>query len=71
MKLSTALARLGALWPRRSRRRGADPDPADMGTAFGLDSTITLIGPACRPEAPGRQAETVWEQRVARRARRG
>jgi hypothetical protein len=71
MKLSTAFARLGALWPRRNRRRRADPDPADMGTAFGLDSTITLIGPARRPEALGRHPEATWEQRIAKRTRRG
>ncbi len=70
MKLSTAWATLAALWPRRgSPRRRAEPDPADMGTAFGLDSTITLIGPACRPDSADPQP--TWEERIVRRTRRG
>jgi hypothetical protein len=57
------LAGLRSAW-RRARR---GPDPADMGTAFGLDS-ITVVefeasaAPPTTPPAP-------WERRLARRSR--
>jgi hypothetical protein len=56
------LAGLRAAW-RRARH---GPDPADMGTAFGLDS-ITVVefeagAPPATPPAP-------WERRLARRSR--
>jgi hypothetical protein len=53
---------------RRRRREGADP--ADMGTAWGLDS-ITIVdfdepaGPASVATAPPHD----WQRRLARRSR--
>ncbi|MEO8079506.1 MAG: hypothetical protein ABI641_03185 [Caldimonas sp.] len=61
---------LAALTSRQKRR--VDPDPADMGTAFGLDA-ITTLEPQASNEAgaleapPGRSR---FERRVHRRSRR-
>jgi hypothetical protein len=52
------------------RRRREDADPADMGTAWGLDS-ITVVdfddsaGPATAATLPPRD----WQRRLARRSR--
>ena len=54
---------------RRSARR-LDDDPADMGTAFGLDA-ITTIQPDSPAEIAARQAAPVsrMEHRLHRRSR--
>ncbi len=68
MKLISAVAWLAALASRRPPRR-AEPDPAEMGTAFGLDS-ITLVDPLAPSESSlGSETPGSWEQQAARRSR--
>ena len=66
MKLFSALAWLNALRSRRATRRD-DLDPAEMGTAFGLDS-ITLLDESPRSGWP-EETLAPWEQRLAGRSR--
>jgi hypothetical protein len=54
----------------RGRRPVDRNDPADMGTAFGLDS-ITVIdfdSTAAPPAAPDLRPDAAWQRRVARRS---
>lgn len=69
MKLFSALAWLNALRSRRKRRRG-EPDPAEMGTAFGLDSITRLDSSLLSQWPPAGAASSAWEQRLVRRSRR-
>lgn len=67
----SAFAWLANALSQRLAPRRRDPDPAEMGTAFGLDSTITLIGPASSSRWPSAsQAPDSWEPRPERRSRR-
>jgi len=68
MKLFPFAAWFSALTAtRRERRR--DADPADMGTAFGLDSiTIVDFEPSDAPPAPT-PSRPDWQRRLARRSR--
>lgn len=55
---------------RRASAADASPDPADMGTAFGLDASMaplsdTKAGPPDQPEP-----RAPWSQRVVRRPQR-
>ena len=62
------LAALRSVW-RRARER--DADPADMGTAFGLDSiTVVEFEPSAGPADSGAASLSPWQQhRLARRSR--
>ena len=54
---------------RASRRRGSDP--ADMGTAFGLDAITTILEPAALAESPLREdaaRPSPFELRLHRRS---
>lgn len=70
MKLFTDTAWFAALrsW-RGQRRRGQEP--ADMGTAFGLDSiTVVDFDSTQHPDAGGAAlAAAGWQRRVTRRSR--
>lgn len=53
--------------PRRERER---PDPADMGTAFGLEATFEPVTPETIDATPARApraAVPVWWRRFMRR----
>lgn len=61
------------VWTRSARHRDAqgDPDPGDMGTAFGLDASLApLAGEADVQPAPRRDTPVPWHQRLDRRPRR-
>jgi hypothetical protein len=60
------------MWTRTAAlRRGAaapEPDPGDMGTAFGLDASL---GPPDEPvPEPGPRKASFWQQRLNRRPQR-
>ena len=69
MKLFPATAWFAALRNWRGQR-GAGQDPAEMGTAFGLDSiTIVDFGPTSIPDESDRSAAALdWPRRLARRS---
>lgn len=70
MNGSTGLSWLAALKARRARRRCAEPDRADMGTAFGLDASFDPgegDAPASRTAMPATPAPP-WEYRLTRRS---
>jgi hypothetical protein len=72
MKVFRPMTFLAALLPRRGTRR-IPGDPADMGTAFGLES-VTVVRPESAGKGPG-GAETAapenhWERRANGRSRR-
>jgi len=52
-----------------TRRIAADPnpDPGDMGTAFGLDACIESMAELRPASAPVREARAPWSQRLVRR----
>lgn len=50
-------------WSGRARKRALAPDPADMGTCFGLE--MTLDG-SDTPAAPEKPLPRPWWQRLAR-----
>jgi hypothetical protein len=67
MSWSTGLSWLAALRPpAHSATDGADP--ADMGTAFGLDASFDAVGRG-EPSPPPATAESPvpWEHRLTRR----
>ena len=69
MNLIAGARWLFALTARRPARRGSDP--ADMGTAFGLDAITTLLEPEALGEsAPGDDAShpSRFELRLHRRS---
>ena len=69
MKLITDTAWFSALKDWRGRRR-AGQEPADMGTAFGLDSiTVVDFESTADPHTQGGAASVGWERRVTRRSR--
>lgn len=51
-------------------RRRAGKEPADMGTAFGLDSiTVVDFEPTAAPSEAGTAPVSDWHRRLARRSR--
>ena len=69
MKVMAGARSLLALTSRRATRRHGS-DPADMGTAFGLDA-ITILEPQSLDDAPERDAATTptrLELRLHRRS---
>ena len=69
MKLITDTAWFSALKDWRGKRRSGQ-DPADMGTAFGLDSiTVVDFESTVDPREPGGPAWGAWERRLTRRSR--
>ena len=70
MNLASTMAWLGS-FGRRRRGRGAATDPANMGTAFGLDAItpqrVDLVAPGS--QRTGAAACPAWDRRVVRRSR--
>ena len=70
MNWHTGLSWLSALKAGRAERHPAEPDPADMGTAFGLDASFGPVDAEaplpCSPVAA--QASPPWEHRLTRRS---
>jgi len=59
-----------SLFRRAARRERGRPDPADMGTAFGLEATFDPVAPDSHDAAPVRAPTTavpVWWRRFMRR----
>jgi len=66
MNWSTRLSWLAALKPPQAHAPG-DADPADMGTAFGLDASFeAVVGFEPQP-ALAAAAPLPWEHRLTRR----
>jgi hypothetical protein len=58
---------------RRSEPGASEPDPGDMGTAFGLDASIEAMSQPPMPTpapAPAHEARSTWRQRLVRRPQR-
>jgi len=64
MSESSIPLRLLALWRRRGRTSAPEYEPADLGTAFGLDLSM-LPEDAPEPAQPT-QAATWWQRRSQR-----
>ena len=63
MSWSTGLSWLAALKSPLAPQEAAEPEPADMGTAFGLDASF---GPVeYEPQSPS--LPPCWEDRLTRR----
>jgi hypothetical protein len=57
-----------APWRAAAAEKGLSVDPADVGTAFGLDMSVDTLLPDDAPPAPRPHAERPgWVQRLARR----
>ncbi len=70
MNWSTGLSWLAGLKAAPAEQRSDEPDPADMGTAFGLDASFGPVGDAPLPGF-GRgasEAPPPWEHRLTRRS---
>ena len=63
MSWSTGRSWLAALKSPLASQESAEPEPADMGTAFGLDASFGAVEyePPSQPQSPS------WEQRLNRR----
>lgn len=68
MKLLSTAAWFAALKAWRAPRR-AGPDPADMGTAFGLDSITIIDFDPSDLQSETAAAAPRWQRRLARRSR--
>lgn len=70
MNLASTLGWLRSFGRRRGRR-GAAIDPADMGTAFGLDAITPQRADVVSPRAQRTDpvACPAWDRRVVRRSR--
>ena len=66
MNWTAGLAWLSTLNPDQEALDVDEPDRADMGTAFGLDASMSTEYAAALPGAP---EPTVWERRLAGRSR--
>ena len=64
MDKSDAPRRWFGLW--RTAERATGDDPADLGTAFGLDLSLSELGDEGPPPPPSVQGKTGWMQRAAR-----
>jgi len=70
MKVLSTFGWLAALRSAWSRARRRDADPAEMGTAFGLDSiTVVEFGPGLAPGDPGVARPSPLQRRLDRRSR--
>jgi len=70
MKLASAFRWLPALRSVWRRARRDDADPANMGTALGLDSiTVIEFEPTRAPKSPPTAPLPPWQRRLARRSR--
>ena len=67
MDKSDAPRRWFGLW--RTAERATGDDPADLGTAFGLDLSLSELGDEGPPPPPSVQGKTGWMQRMALRRR--
>lgn len=63
--MSTATTPLRSLLTGRSRRVPAAVDPADMGTCFGLEMTLTV--PVADVPAPAPPARSWWQRLSSRK----
>lgn len=48
----------------------AEPDPGDMGTAFGLDASLGPLEDEPAAQAPAPADDAFWQQRLDRRPQR-
>jgi hypothetical protein len=64
--MSTATTPLRSLFTARTRRAPVAVDPADMGTCFGLEMTLTV--PVAEAPAPAPQARSWWQRLSSRKA---
>jgi len=69
MKRPSPFAWFAALRSAWGRTRHDRTDPADMGTALGLDSITVIEFEASRAPASVRPALPPWQRRLARRSR--
>jgi hypothetical protein len=67
MDKSAAPRRWFGLW--RAAERTPEDDPADLGTAFGLDLSLSELGDEGPPPPPSLQGKTGWMQRMTPRRR--
>ena len=51
-------------------QRIAEPDPGDMGTAFGLDASLGPLEDEPVAQAPAQPDDSFWQQRLDRRPQR-
>lgn len=52
------------------QQRTAEPDPGDMGTAFGLDASLGPLESEPLAAAPAQPDDSFWQQRLDRRPQR-
>ncbi|MBX3626687.1 MAG: hypothetical protein KF892_16835 [Rhizobacter sp.] len=50
--------------------RSAEPDPGDMGTAFGLDASLGPLEGEPVAQSPAQPDDRFWQQRLDRRPQR-
>jgi hypothetical protein len=67
MDRSDAPRRWFGLW--RAAERAPEDDPADLGTAFGLDLSLSELGDELSPPPPSMQVKAGWMQRLTLRRR--
>jgi hypothetical protein len=67
MDKSDASRRWFGLW--RAAERAPEDDPADLGTAFGLDLSLSELGDGGPPPPPSLPGKTGWMQRMTPRRR--
>jgi len=67
MDRSDAPRRWFGLW--RAAERAPEDDPADLGTAFGLDLSLSELGDELPPPPPPMQGKAGWMQRLTLRRR--
>ena len=48
----------------------AEPDPGDMGTAFGLDASLARLESEPVAQSPAQPDDRFWRQRLDRRPQR-
>jgi hypothetical protein len=65
--MSTAPSSLRSLISGRQRTARAAPDPADMGTCFGLEMTLTAL-PTGEPRKPAPAPRAWWQWFTPRKA---
>ncbi|WOB08280.1 hypothetical protein [Piscinibacter gummiphilus] len=50
--------------------RSAEPDPGDMGTAFGLDASLGPLDEEPEAQSSAKPDDRFWQQRLDRRPQR-
>jgi hypothetical protein len=66
--MSTTPSPLRSLLSGRPRSGRSAPDPADMGTCFGLEMTLTAL-PTAEPTRPAPQKHGWWQRFSPRKAK--